>query len=146
MHVMMATNNQTQRIRTVSVGLLLTAGVLLAHQYLPDNISDLSHQLIRSLHGPGFGLVALLIMIVMRNPERPLVAYIKAAAFSMILAGVAEASQILGPRSPQISDLLTDALGIYKDLLRVVTDPGQIMSLERKIQDLWLREQGLDGG
>ena len=112
MHVMMATNNQTQRIRTVSVGLLLTAGVLLAHQYLPDNISDLSHQLIRSLHGPGFGLVALLIMIAMRNPERPLVAYIKAAAFSMILAGVAEASQILGPRTPQISDLLTDALGI----------------------------------
>ena len=42
--------------------------------------------------------------------------------------------------------MLTDALGIYKDLLRVVTDPGQIMSLERKIQDLWLREQGLEGG
>jgi tetratricopeptide (TPR) repeat protein len=42
--------------------------------------------------------------------------------------------------------MLTDALGIYKDLLSVVTDPGQIMSLERKIQDLWLREQGLEGG
>jgi tetratricopeptide (TPR) repeat protein len=42
--------------------------------------------------------------------------------------------------------MLTDALGIYKDLLRIVTDPGQIMSLERKIQDLWLREQGLEGG
>jgi hypothetical protein len=112
MHVMMAANNRTKRIWTAIAGLLLIILVLLAHQVLPSQVSDLAHRIIRSLHGPGFGLVALIIMMLTRDPERPLVGYIKAAAFSIILAGVAEASQILGPREAQISDFLTDALGI----------------------------------
>ncbi|MDX2410534.1 MAG: hypothetical protein QNK34_01115 [Woeseiaceae bacterium] len=108
----MASNNRTKRIWTAIAGSLLIILVLLAHQYLPSQVSDLAHRIIRSLHGPGFGLVALIIMMLTRDPERPLVGYVKAAAFSIILAGVAEASQILGPREAQISDFLTDALGI----------------------------------
>jgi len=109
---MTANDNKTHHVRTVSVGFLLTVGVLLAHQFLPSQVSDLAHQLIRSLHGPGFGLVAFIMMMLIRDPEQPLVAYFKAAAFSIILAGVAEASQIFGPREAQISDFLTDALGV----------------------------------
>jgi len=106
------TDRKATSIWTVSAGVLLTAFVLFAHQYLPNQISDLAHQLIRSLHGPGFGLVALTIMVLMRNHDRPIAAYIKAAVFSMILAVVSEAAQILGPREAQLSDLLVDAFGI----------------------------------
>ena len=110
---------------TAIAGLLLIILVLLAHQYLPSQISDLAHQSIRSLHGPGFGLVAFIMMMLLRDPERPLAAYFKAAAFSIILAAVAEASQILGPREAQISDFLTDALGILGFLgIVAVLDSG----------------------
>ena len=109
---MKTTLSRTKKIWTALAGSLLVILVLLAHQFLPSHVSDLTHRIIRSLHGPGFGLVALIIMLLLRDPERPLLAYIKAAAFSIILAGVAEASQILGPREAQLSDFLTDALGI----------------------------------
>ncbi len=62
MHVMVASNNRTKRIWTAIAGSLLIILVLLAHQYLPSQVSDLAHRIIRSLHGPGFGLVALIIM------------------------------------------------------------------------------------
>ena len=102
----------TTRIWTISAGVVITAFVLFAHHYLPNQISDLAHQLIRSFHGPGFGLVAVLIMLLMRNHDRPVAAYIKAAVFSMILAGVSEAAQVFGPREAELKDLLVDALGI----------------------------------
>ena len=127
-----ATDRKTHHVRTLAVGFLLTVGVLLAHQVLPSHVSDLAHQLVRSLHGPGFGLVALIIMVLIRDPERPLVAYFKAAAFSIILAGVAEASQVLGPREAQISDFLTDALGVLGFLAIVAfLDSGVRKSIGR---------------
>ena len=112
MRSMITTLSRTKKTSTAIAGLLLVILVLLAHQFLPSHVSDLAHQLIRSLHGPGFGLVAFIMMMFMRDPERPQVAYFQAAAFSIILAGVAETSQMLGPREAQISDFLTDALGI----------------------------------
>jgi len=42
--------------------------------------------------------------------------------------------------------MLEDAQELYDDLLEVTTDPARAMSLERKIQDLWLRKQGLESG
>ncbi len=121
----MTTLSRSKKIWTAIAGLLLIILVLLAHQFLPSQVSDLAHRIIRSLHGPGFGLVALIIMMLTRDPDRPLVGYIKAAAFSIILAGVAEASQILGPREAQISDFLTDALGILGFLgIVAVLDSG----------------------
>ena len=104
--------SRTKKTWIAIAGLLLIILVLLAHQFLPSRVSDLTHQLIRSLHGPGFGLVAFIMMMLLRDPERPLAAYFKAAAFSIMLAGIAEVSQILGPRNAQIGDFLTDALGI----------------------------------
>jgi VanZ family protein len=109
---MKATDSKTKKLWTVSAGILLTLVVLLAHQYLPNQISDLAHKAIRSLHGPGFGAVALLMMLVLRSGNQPAVAYIKAGAFSVVLAGLSEAAQIPGPREAQISDLLVDGLGI----------------------------------
>ena len=109
---MKATDGKTRQFRTVSAGLLLTVIVLVAHYYLPNQASKLTSETIQSLHGPGFGVVALIIMMFVRGDDRTTVAYIKAAAFSMTLAVLAEAAQIPGPREAQISDILVDALGI----------------------------------
>jgi hypothetical protein len=124
--------SRTKKTWIAIAGSLLIILVLLAHQYLPSQISDLAHQLIRSLHGPGFGLVAFIMMMFMREPERPLAAYFKAAAFSIMLAGIAEVSQILGPRNAQISDFLTDALGMLGFLgIVAVLDRGVRKSIGR---------------
>lgn len=38
--------------------------------------------------------------------------------------------------------LLEDAREMYKGLLKITADPTRVMSLEKKMQDLWLREHG----
>jgi len=43
-----------------------------------------------------------------------------------------------------LGGMLADARAMYQGLLQVITDPGRVISVERKIQDLWLQEQGLD--
>ena len=109
----------------VIVGVLLTVTVLLAHRYLPSQISHLAHEAIRSLHGPGFGLVALLMMLLLRTVDRPVAGYVKAAAFAMVLAAASEAAQIPGPREAEVGDLLTDALGIIAFLgMAAILDRG----------------------
>ncbi len=42
--------------------------------------------------------------------------------------------------------MLEDARKVYEGLLRVTTDPTRAMSLQRKMQDLWLREQETESG
>jgi len=135
---MTTANPSTRRIRIVAAGLLLTVIVLLAHQYLPDQISNLAHEAIRSLHGPGFGVVALLMLLLLRDRDRPAVGYVKAAAFAMVLAAVAEAAQIPGPREAEIGDLLTDALGIFAFLGVAAIFDGVLRSEIAKWQVLLL--------
>ncbi len=43
-----------------------------------------------------------------------------------------------------LAGMLADARAMYEGLLRVTTDSGRVNTIERKIQDLWLQEQGLD--
>ena len=42
--------------------------------------------------------------------------------------------------------MLEDARKMYEGLLRVTTDPSRVMSLQRKMQDLWLLENNVTGG
>jgi len=122
---MIATSSKTRRALVAIAAIVLAAIVLVAHQYLPSQISNLAHEAIRSLHGPGFGLVALLMMLLFRGSGRPVFAYVKAAAFAMILAVVSEAAQIPGPREAEIGDLLTDALGVVAFLgIAAIFDSG----------------------
>ena len=95
------------------VGAAVLAGVVLAaHFYTPAQASALANEAIRSLHGPGFGLVALLVLKLLRFSGGPLAVYFKAGAATMLLAVLAEAAQIPGPREAEMRDLLVDALGI----------------------------------
>ena len=43
-----------------------------------------------------------------------------------------------------LAGMLADARAMYEGLLQVITDPGRVISVERKIQDLWLQAQGRD--
>jgi len=98
--------------RAVLAGAALVIVVLVAHLYMPSEISALASDVIGSLHGPGFGVVALLMLKLARVDDRPLTPYITAATLAMILAGLAEAAQIPGSREAQLSDLIVDATGI----------------------------------
>ncbi|MDJ0958215.1 MAG: hypothetical protein QNI91_15210 [Arenicellales bacterium] len=42
--------------------------------------------------------------------------------------------------------MLEDARKMYEGLLKVTTDPNRVMSLQRKMQDLWLLENNVVGG
>ena len=91
---------------------LLVSVVLWAHYYMPGQISALAADAIRSLHGPGFGMVALLVVKLGRFSGGPAARYVKAGATTMLIAILAEAAQIPGGREAEIDDLLVDALGI----------------------------------
>lgn len=93
-------------------GAILTSVVLLAHQVLPDQVSALADEIIHSLHGPGFGVVALLILSLLRGGKPPAAAYFRAGIYALLLAGLAEAAQIPGPRAAEMKDLVADTLGI----------------------------------
>ena len=109
---MSVSNSRLRRFGSLAAGLLLVASVIGAHQLLPDQASALIVEAIRSLHGPGFGLVSILILLFVRNGAQTWTAYLKAAAYASILAGISEAAQIPGPRNAQFADLLIDAIGI----------------------------------
>lgn len=118
-------NHKRQKIWQLLAGAALTIVVLLAHFFMPSQISALAAEAIRSLHGPGFGVVALLIMKLARFNGRPTTAYVKAGALAMLLAVLAEAAQIPGGREAQVSDLLVDALGVMGFLgIAAVVNPA----------------------
>ena len=93
-------------------GVLLVSVVLWAHFYMPGQISALTADAIRSLHGPGFGIVALIVVKLGRFSGGPAARYIKSGATTMLLAILAEAAQIPSSREAELGDLLVDALGI----------------------------------
>jgi len=109
---MSESNSRLRRIYSFAAGALLVASVIGAHIILPVQASALDVEAIRSLHGPGFGLVAILALLFFRNGSRPMNAYLIAAACAAILAGLSEAAQIPGPRDAEFNDLLVDAIGI----------------------------------
>lgn len=112
-------------LRSTAV-ILLAGAVLGAHFYMPTQISALAAEAIRSLHGPGFGVVALLVVKLVRFNGGPLAVYVKAAAVTLLLAVIAELAQIPGAREAELRDLVMDALGIVGFL-------GCAVALDRQV-------------
>ena len=101
-----------QRIIKIAVALLIGVAVLLAHLYHPSQASALAGETIRSLHGPGFGLVSITLMLLFRSKTNVARAYAGAALIALLMAVLSEAAQIPGPREAELRDLVVDALGI----------------------------------
>jgi VanZ family protein len=96
----------------IAAGVGLVLAVVWAHHFLPSQTSALAAEAVRSLHAPGFGLVSIFVLKLGRFSGGPVARYLKAAAFTMLLAVFAEATQIPGGREAQLTDLIVDALGI----------------------------------
>ena len=102
----------SRRLVRIAAWFILVLTVLMAHLFMPDQISALAAETIRSLHGPGFGIVAVLALVIGGFHGSVRTQYIKAAGAAIALAIISEIAQIPGAREAQVSDLLVDALGI----------------------------------
>ena len=92
-------------------------------------------EILHSLHGPGFALVALLILWYLNHQCRSNINYVLAAALAIGIGVVSEIAQIPGDRGAQIQDLFVDAQGIFGAL-------GISASLDRNIRSMiptWAR-------
>lgn len=88
-----------------------------------------------ALHGPGFALLALLILWYLQHQCRSVINYVLAAGIAMGIGLLSEAAQIPGPRDAQIKDVIVDALGIFGAI-------GLSAALDRNVRSvipLWSR-------
>lgn len=116
------------RVWVIFAGMVLVAGVLFAHRFMPALVSDLFFRATQSLHGPGFGLVALVILRLVRSDDGRRAAYFKAGLLALALAVLAEIAQIPGPRTAEVRDIFVDGLGILAFL-------GLAALFDRQIRD-----------
>jgi len=103
-------------IATAAVALGFLATIMLAHVFSPAVESQLIDDFMNSLHGPGFAVVVVFILSVLRLYHRSVSNYLYAAAAAMTIGVLSEAVQIPGPRDASASDLLFDAVGILAGL------------------------------
>ena len=92
---------------------VVVTAVIGLHRFSPDNWPSLAVDIIHSLHGSGFAVLALIIYWFLRRRFPSRVNYLLAAVITMAIGLVSEAAQIPGPRDAQFSDLLIDGLGIF---------------------------------
>jgi hypothetical protein len=94
---------------------------------MPTDFPSLGIDILHSLHGPGFALLALAILWYLQHQCRSVVNYILAATIAMGIGLVSEIAQIPGARDAQVQDLVVDALGIFGAI-------GVSASLDRKVR------------
>lgn len=107
-------------ISTRAKSLLLFAAVVAAaitlHRFSPVSWPPLAVDILHSLHGTGFAVLALAIFSYLQYTFPNSINYLLAAVITMGIGVVSEAAQIPGPRDAQISDLVADGLGIFGGL------------------------------
>ena len=92
---------------------LVAAFAIAAHLFEPIAWPPLGSNILHSLHGPGFALIALLILWYYQNQSRSNINYVLAATIAMGIGLIAEIAQIPGTRNAEAKDLFVDALGIF---------------------------------
>jgi hypothetical protein len=91
----------------------ISALAIAAHLFEPTNWPPLGIDILHSLHGPGFAVLALLILWYLQHQCRSVINYVLAAAIAMGIGLVSEIAQIPGARNAQVMDLVVDGLGIF---------------------------------
>ena len=103
----------------------ISATVIALHLVEFPVTSQAAWNLIDALHAPGFGLVAVGAMLLIRQRNDPVAAYFAAMITTFLLGVGAEALQILGPRNADLQDIGWNALGIGGCLaIAACLDPG----------------------
>jgi len=129
--------NPILRSRTKALPLLalISTLVIAAHLITPTTWPSLGMEILHTLHGPGFALVALLILGYLSYQCRSTINYALAAALAIGIGVVSEIAQIPGDRGAQVQDLVVDALGIFGAL-------GICASLDKSVRSMipgWAR-------
>lgn len=75
-------------------------------------LSEAARQFQNALHGPGFGLVAIGIMFVIRPTPNPHAAYLTALVLGLLIGATSEALQFLSSRDANIHDLGWNVIGV----------------------------------
>jgi len=101
-----------QRIGRYLLATTVVASALAAHLYMPAAISNLAAEAIRSLHAPGFGILAVILLRLGIFRGSDVRRYAKAATLAFLLAFAAESIQIPFGREAELKDLAADAIGI----------------------------------
>jgi len=111
--------------------LLLLAAVIAidiaSHLLTPTDWPPLAIDILHSLHGPGFALIALAVFWYLQSRCVSTINYLLAAGIAMSIGLVSEIAQIPGPRDAQFKDLLVDGIGILGAL-------GIAASLDRRVR------------
>ena len=111
--------------------LLLLAAVIAAavasHLFNPTDWPPLALDILHSLHGPGFALLALAVFWYLQSRCVSTINYLLAAGITMGIGLISEIAQIPGPRDAQFKDLLVDAIGILGAL-------GITASFDRRVR------------
>jgi len=74
---------------------------------------SLAVDILHSLHGTGFAILAFMILWYFQRQGHSVVNYFLAGSIAMGIGVASEVAQIPGPRDAQFQDLLVDALGIF---------------------------------
>ena len=101
------------RSKAVSLLAIISLLAIAAHLFNPKGWPPLGVNILHALHGPGFALLALLILWYLQYQCRSVVNYVLAAGIAMAIGLLSEAAQIPGPRDAQVKDVVVDALGIF---------------------------------
>ncbi len=92
---------------------LILAGAIAIHQFQPDHWPALAIDILHSLHGTGFAILAILVYLVLRWQFPGRRNYLAAGLVTFVFGLISEAAQIPGPRDAQLKDLFVDSLGIF---------------------------------
>jgi VanZ family protein len=129
---------RARRYLIALIVLVFLGAIAFAHRYSPVQASHLTDKLIHSLHGPGFVVVALLILAAFRRHHRGPANYLQAGIAAMAIGVFSEAVQIPGPRDAQVADLIVDGVGIIGGLGIVALFDRDIVTMLRKRRRLML--------
>ena len=116
------------KLRTPYFAMFLAASLMIAalaaHLIHVPSASRNFGLFLGSLHAPGFGVLAILLMLLLRNPNRPLRTYLTATIIGIVISGFGEFIQIFGPRDADLLDFGHSVLGIVGFLgLAALLDP-----------------------
>ena len=123
------------RTKTFALLLFVSALAIAAHLFNPTHWPPIGVDILHSLHGPGFALLALLILLYFQYQCRSVINYVLAASIAMGVGLASEMAQIPGARDAEIMDLVVDALGIFAAV-------GIAASLDKNVRHLlptWAR-------
>jgi len=112
-------------LQLLGLAVLALLAIVAAHFFEPHYWSRNAKYFIRTFHAPGFAVVALALLVVLRRQGIGRRSYLYAALGAMAAGVVSELAQIGSARSADVGDLMRDAVGTCAGLgLAALFDPG----------------------